>query len=47
VTDLLRFAQSDFSTLFRRSAVKRAKLEGMRRNVAALTDGESRGRVKA
>ena len=38
VTDLLRFAQSDFSALFRKSAIKRAKLEGMRRNVTALTD---------
>lgn len=37
VTDLLRFNQADFSTLFRRSAVKRAKLAGMRRNVEALT----------
>lgn len=36
VTDLLRFQQHDFSALFRRSAIKRAKLEGMRRNVAAL-----------
>ena len=39
VSDLLRFTQSDFSALFRKSAIKRAKLEGMRRNVAALTDG--------
>jgi len=39
VSDLLRFAQSDFSTLFRKSAIKRAKLEGMRRNAAALTGG--------
>ncbi|MEO8034024.1 MAG: 4Fe-4S double cluster binding domain-containing protein, partial [Acidobacteriota bacterium] len=36
VTDLLRMTQADFSTLFRKSAVKRAKLEGMRRNVEAL-----------
>lgn len=36
VTDLLRFGQSDFSTLFRRSPVKRAKLDGMRRNVRAM-----------
>jgi epoxyqueuosine reductase len=36
VTDLLRFSQADFSTLFRQSAVKRAKLEGMKRNVEAL-----------
>jgi len=36
VSDLLRFTQSDFSTLFRKSAVKRAKLVGMQRNVTAL-----------
>ena len=36
VTDLLRFTQSDFSALFRRSAIKRAKLAGMQRNVEAL-----------
>jgi epoxyqueuosine reductase len=38
VTDLLRFTQSEFSTLFRRSAIKRAKLAGMQRNTAALTE---------
>ena len=43
VSDLLRFTQSDFSTLFRKSAIKRAKLEGMRRNAAALTGEEERG----
>ena len=43
VTDLLRFAQSDFSTLFRKSAIKRAKLAGMQRNVQALTANEDRG----
>ncbi len=37
LTDLLRFAQADFSVLFRRSAVKRAKLAGMQRNVEALS----------
>lgn len=37
VTDLLHFDQERFSTLFRRSAVKRAKLAGMQRNVAAIT----------
>lgn len=37
VTDLLHASQADFSRLFRKSAVKRAKLEGMRRNAAALT----------
>jgi len=38
ITDLLRYEQSDFSTLFRKSAVKRAKLAGMQRNVEALVD---------
>ncbi|HUP44630.1 MAG TPA: tRNA epoxyqueuosine(34) reductase QueG [Thermoanaerobaculia bacterium] len=37
VTDLLKYEQAAFSRLFRRSAVKRAKLAGMRRNVSALT----------
>lgn len=36
VTDLLRFEQADFSRLFRRSAIKRAKLAGMQRNVRAV-----------
>jgi epoxyqueuosine reductase len=36
VTDLLRYTQADFSTLFRNSAVKRAKLAGMQRNIVAL-----------
>ena len=36
LTDLLRYQQADFSRLFRNSAVKRAKLAGMQRNVAAL-----------
>ncbi len=36
VTDLLRYEQSDFSRLFTKSAIKRAKLEGMKRNVAAI-----------
>lgn len=44
VTDLLRFTQADFSTLFRKSAIKRAKLEGMQRNVGALTEGRTSGR---
>jgi epoxyqueuosine reductase len=43
ITDLLRFTQPDFSTLFRKSAIKRAKLAGMQRNVKALTAGEDRG----
>ena len=37
VTDLLRYEQADFSALFTKSAVKRAKLAGMKRNVEALT----------
>ena len=36
ITDLLRFEQEDFSTLFQKSAIKRAKLAGMQRNVAAV-----------
>lgn len=43
ITDLLRFTQTDFSTLFRKSAIKRAKLAGMQRNVEALTAAEDRG----
>jgi epoxyqueuosine reductase len=43
VTDLLRFTQSDFSALFAKSPIKRAKLAGMQRNVAALTGEEVRG----
>jgi epoxyqueuosine reductase len=39
VTDLLRFEQADFSALFRKSAIKRAKLDGMKRNVDALRVG--------
>jgi epoxyqueuosine reductase len=42
VTDLLRFTQSDFSALFRKSAIKRARLAGMLRNVEALTGGDDR-----
>src|SRR5688500_2799631 len=37
VSDLLRFSQAEFSTLFRSSAVKRAKLAGMQRNVRLLS----------
>jgi len=47
VTDLLTMAQADFSTLFRKSAIKRAKLEGMRRNAATLTGEDVRGKVRA
>ncbi|HEV8432880.1 MAG TPA: tRNA epoxyqueuosine(34) reductase QueG [Thermoanaerobaculia bacterium] len=36
VTDLLKFTQADFSSLFRKSAVKRAKLAGMKRNVSGI-----------
>jgi epoxyqueuosine reductase len=42
VSDLLRFEQSDFSRLFTRSAIKRAKLAGMKRNVEALMGAEPR-----
>jgi epoxyqueuosine reductase len=41
LTDLLRFEQSDFSLLFRNSAIKRAKLAGMQRNATALATGTS------
>jgi epoxyqueuosine reductase len=41
VTDLLRFEQSDFSRLFRHSAIKRAKLAGMKRNAALLSAAEA------
>lgn len=41
LSDLLRFEQADFSKLFRNSAIKRAKLAGMKRNVAALTDSHN------
>jgi epoxyqueuosine reductase len=37
VTDLLRFQQADFSTFFRKSAVKRARLAGMLRNAQLVT----------
>jgi len=37
LTDLLKFAQADFSALFRKSAIKRAKLAGMQRNVGMLS----------
>jgi epoxyqueuosine reductase len=46
ITDLLRFTQSDFSTLFRKSAIKRTKLAGMLRNVEALTGAEGGGMLK-
>jgi len=38
VTDLLRFTQADFSALFTKSAIKRAKLAGMKRNVEAIVE---------
>ena len=46
VTDLLRISQAEFSTLFRKSAVKRAKLAGMLRNVEALTGAVDRGHTR-
>lgn len=46
ITDLLRFEQAEFSALFTKSAVKRAKLAGMQRNVEALTAGDVRGKVE-
>jgi epoxyqueuosine reductase len=36
VSDLLRMQQPAFSTLFRKSAIKRAKLAGMQRNITAI-----------
>ena len=45
LTDLLRYEQADFSRLFRNSAIKRAKLAGMKRNAVALSaEAETRGR---
>jgi epoxyqueuosine reductase len=44
LTDLLRYQQADFSSLFRRSAIKRAKLEGMKRNVLAIREARTSGR---
>ena len=46
ITDLLRYTQSDFSALFTKSPIKRAKLLGMQRNVAALTEQADRGILK-
>ena len=43
VTDLLHMEQADFSTLFRRSAIKRAKLAGMQRNVEAMLTKRAAG----
>jgi epoxyqueuosine reductase len=42
ITDLLRFEQADFSRLFQRSAIKRARLDGMKRNVEALSAAPAR-----
>lgn len=36
LSDLLRYEQADFSKLFAKSAIKRAKLAGMKRNVESL-----------
>ncbi|HYK02483.1 MAG TPA: tRNA epoxyqueuosine(34) reductase QueG [Thermoanaerobaculia bacterium] len=46
VTDLLRISQDTFSSLFRKSPIKRAKLAGMLRNVEALTGGDDRGTLE-
>lgn len=40
VSDLLAITQEDFSGLFRKSAVKRARLAGLRRNASALLEDE-------
>jgi epoxyqueuosine reductase len=45
LTDLLRIQQRDFSALFRNSAIKRARLDGMRRNAEDIAaDAASRPR---
>lgn len=41
--DLLKFGQADFSSLFAGSAIKRAKLAGMRRNAAAVLSRDLEG----
>lgn len=41
VSDLLRYEQADFSRLFTKSAIKRAKLTGMKRNVEAVLSSRS------
>lgn len=46
ITDLLRYTQSDFSALFTKSPIKRAKLGGMQRNITALTEDADRGILK-
>lgn len=46
ITDLLRMPLPRFSSLFTKSAIKRAKLDGMQRNVAALTEEKVRGKVE-
>ena len=38
--DLLEMTQPQFSTLFRKSAIKRAKLEGMKRNARLILQEE-------
>lgn len=42
ITDLLRLTQADFSSLFRRSAVRRTRLSGMQRNVEAIVSRQSK-----
>ncbi|SRR5581483_132346 len=43
VTDLLRYEQAQFSSLFTKSAVKRAKLSGMQRNVRKVLEERNSG----
>ena len=47
VTDLLRFEQADFSRLFQKSAIKRARLAGMRRNATILTSGRQETTIRS
>jgi len=41
VSDLLHFEQADFSRLFAKSAIKRARLDGMKRNVERVVGRRS------
>ncbi|GAC1434934.1 MAG: tRNA epoxyqueuosine(34) reductase QueG [Thermoanaerobaculia bacterium] len=43
ITDLLRFEQADFSRMFAKSAIKRARLDGMKRNVLAISAPDAGG----
>ena len=40
--DWMKLSREDYTRLFRKSAVKRAKFEGLRRNIDALTEENSR-----